>query len=193
MPNINYDTTQYGTKDGEIKFGHLNADGNISAFIVRSGSEANHYINMISEGNSHLKDGTIHRCKGAFQVKAGDNVVSENKQENIAIYLEAVEGDIVINAPNGSVRIIGKDIQFKATGSDDRGNINIDATEKILLKSRVATINASAAITLVSNRQIDVIGKSFLNFYGGMIDCADSATKKRGSKIESKNEENNRK
>lgn len=189
----NYDTVQYGTKDSEIKFGHINADGTISAFIVRSGAEANHYINMVSEGNSHLKNGTIHRCTGAFQVKAGDNVTADSKQENIAIYLEAVEGDIVINAPNGAIRIIGKDVQISATGSDDRGNINIDAKEKILLKSRVTTINSSASITLISNRQIDIIGKSFLNFYGGMIDCADSATKKKGSKGGSKNETNNKK
>jgi hypothetical protein len=188
----NYDTVQYGTKDGEIKFGHINADGTISAFIVRSGADPNHYVNMVSEGEAHLKNGTINRCTGAFQVKAGDNVVSDNKQENIAIYLEAVEGDIVINAPNGAVRIIGKDIQLSATGSDDRGNINIDAKEKIILKSRVTTINSSAAITLVSNRQIDIIGKVFLNFYGGMIDCADSATKKNGSKNGSKNETNNK-
>lgn len=193
MSDINYDTVKYGTKDAEIKFGPINADGKISAFSIYSGAEPNHYFTMVSEGEPHLKHGTLHRSKGSFQVKSGDNVVSGSKEENVAIYLEAVNGDIVINAPNGAIRIMAKDIQLTATGSDDHGNINIDATEKILLNSRVATINASASLSLVSNRQIDVIGKSFLNFYGGMIDFADSATKRKGSKGGSKNEENNRK
>lgn len=182
MPDSNYDTIRYGTKDGELKFGHIQEDGKISSFLVRSGFDANHYFMMDTEGEPHRKNGTIHRCTGAFQVRAGDNVLSGGKEENIAIWLEAVTGDIVLNAHNGSVRIIADNIQIESKGNDPKGNINIKAKEKITLDSRVINVSGSASVKIFSDRQIDIVGKTFLNIFGGLIDCADAASTKKGSK-----------
>lgn len=192
MSKKNY-AARYGNKDGEIKFGHIHDDNKISAFIVRSGAEANHYISMESEGKPHRKHGTICRSPGSFQIKAGDNVKSSDTEENVGVYIEAVSGDIVLNAGSGRIRLIAENIEFIASGGDGKnGVINIDANEKVIVKSPVVSIEAKASMRLISENRIDLIGKAILNCYGGLIDFADGSTKIIGSKGGSVNEEKNK-
>jgi hypothetical protein len=193
MSKKNYNAVRYGTKDGEIKFGHIHDDNKIAAFIVRSGSETNHYISMDSEGKPHRKHGTICRSTGSFQVKAGDNVKSSDTEENIGVYIEAVSGDIVLNAGSGRIRLIAENIDFIASGGDGKnGIINIDANEKVIVKSPVVSIEAKASMRLISENSIDLIGRAILNCYGGLIDFADGSTKIIGSKGGSVNEDKNK-
>jgi hypothetical protein len=193
MSKQNYNTIRYGNSDGELKFGHIHDDNKISAFIVRSGRESNHYITMESEGEPHRKHGTICRSTGAFQIKAGDNVKSSGIKENIGVYIEAVDGDIVLNAGNGRIRLIGENIDFIARGGDGQnGVISIDANEKVIVNSPIVSINSKVSTKMVSDGRIDVIGKAILNIYGGLVDCADGATSVVGSKGGSVNEANNK-
>jgi len=193
MSKQNYNTIRYGNSDGELKFGHIHDDNKISAFIVRSGRESNHYITMDSEGEPHRKHGTICRSTGAFQIKAGDNVKSSGIKENIGVYIEAVDGDIVLNAGNGRIRLIGENIDFIARGGDGQnGVISIDANEKVIVNSPIVSINSKVSTKMVSDGRIDVIGKAILNIYGGLVDCADGATSVVGSKGGSVNEANNK-
>jgi hypothetical protein len=193
MSKKNYNTIRYGNSDGELKFGHIHDDNKISAFIVRSGRESNHYITMESEGEPHRKHGTICRSTGAFQIKAGDNVKSSGVEENVGVYIEAVDGDIVLNAGNGRIRLIGENIDFVARGGDGQnGVISIDANEKVIVNSPIVNISSKVSTKMVSDGRIDVIGKAILNIYGGLVDCADGATTVVGSKGGSVNEDNNK-
>lgn len=193
MSSKNPGIVRLGNKDGELKFGHIHQDSKIAAFIVRSGSEPNHYISMDSEGKPHRKNGTICRSTGAFQIKAGDNVKSGGLEENIGVYIEAVDGDIVLNAGNGRIRLIGENIDIIAKGSDGRnGNISLDANEKVIINASIISANSKVSTKLVSENQIDLVGKAILNCYGGLIDFADGATKINGSKGGSLNEEKNK-
>jgi hypothetical protein len=183
MSTINPSTLRQGNKDAEIKFGHIHSDGKISAFLVRSGTEPNHYISMDSEGEPHRKHGTICRSTGAFQIKAGDNVKNTGLSENVGVYIEAVDGDIILNAKNGRVRIIGENIDLISRGSDGQnGNISIDANEKVIVNAPTVTINSKVLTRIVSENRVELIGKAILNCYGGLIDFADGATKINNSK-----------
>lgn len=198
MTRKNDVTIRYGNANGELKFGHITNSNELDAFIVRSGSEPNHYIEMCSTGKPHLKHGTICRSTGSFQVKAGDNVKGSGNSKinsNFAIYLEAVDGDIVLNAPNGRIKLAAQNIELIANGFDGKnGNVIASADEKIILNSK-GTIDISAGVSakLFSNDTVNVIGKAILNIYGGLIDAADGATSKIGSKGGSDNEDNQRK
>lgn len=183
MSDRNYNIVRYGNHNGELKFGHIHDDSKIAAAILRSGSESNHYISLESEGEPHRKNGTICRSLGAFQIKAGDTVKSSGITENIGVYIEAVDGDIVLNAKNGRIRIIGENIDLIARGADNQnGNINIDANEKVNINSPIVNIKSSVLTRLVSDGRIDVIGKAILNCYGGLMDFADGSTSLLGSK-----------
>ena len=51
---INYEQLRYGTKDGELKFGHLTADNEIAACLLRNFYNYTHYIEMCRTGDDHL-------------------------------------------------------------------------------------------------------------------------------------------
>ncbi len=191
MPETkNYHTVGYGNKDGELKFGHIHNDGVLSSTILRSGAEPNHYITLDSTGEKHRKHGTIARSMGSFQVIAGDNVPDEIP----GVYIDAVNGDLVLNAKNGRIRILAENIDLIANGPDGKnGVITIDGNEKVIIKAPTVDIRSKVSTKIFSEKTVECIGKGILNIYGGLIDCADGATKKKGSKGGSTNEERNKK
>ena len=185
----NYNTIRYGNKDGEIKFGHVHQDNTLSAAMIRSGSESLHYITLDATGEDFRKNGTICRSKGAFQVKAGDAV----KDGNPGVYIDAVNGDLVLRAPNGRVRIEGINVDINAQGTnDEQGVVNIEGSTKVLVKAPVINTNSEVSTRIFSENTVEVIGNAICNIYGGFVDIADGATTRKGSKGGSSNEDNNR-
>lgn len=185
----NYETIRYGNKDGEIKFGHIHQDNTLSAAMIRSGSESLHYITLDATGEDFRKNGTICRSKGAFQVKAGDAV----KDGNPGVYIDAVNGDLVLRAPNGRVRIEGINVDIKAQGTnEEQGVVNIEGSTKVLIKAPIINASSEISTRIFSENTVEVIGNAICNIYGGFLDLADGATTRKGSKGGSSNEDNNR-
>jgi hypothetical protein len=186
-----YHVIRYGNMHGEIKFGHIWPDNNQSAALLRSGKNEKHYITLEQKGENHRKDGTICRSPGAFQVKAGDNCTTKDEP---AVFIDAVSGNLVLNALNGNVEIRGRNVLIQTTGPDNKGgSIRMYANEKIIGKAQTIDFNSKISTKIFSEKSVEVIGKSVLNIYGGMIDCADGATEVNGSKgTPSSNEQKNR-
>jgi len=188
----NYHFNRIGNDHGEIRFGHIHDDNNISGFMVRTGEDGGrHYMTMDSSGdiNQGRKGSTINVCPGSFAVKAGKDVAKETP----AIYQLAENGDIIIGAPNGRIKIYAQNIELIAQGSDGQnGVIQLDGNEKVIIKAPQIDINSKVSTKIFSEKTVDVIGKAILNIYGGLIDCADGATKINGSKGGSTNEEQNK-
>ncbi len=185
-----YHVIRYGNRHGEIKFGHIWPDNNQSAALLRSGKNEKHYISLDQSGEPHRKHGTICRSPGAFQVKAGDNC--KNKGEK-GVFVDAVSGDIVLNALNGNVVILARNIRLQATADgNENGSIEMYANEKIIGKAQTIDINSKVSTKIFSEKSVECVGKAVLNIYGGMIDCADGATETIGSKTPSSNEQKNK-
>lgn len=182
----NYHTIRYGNADGEIKFGHLHYDDQRSSVLLRNGRDKNHYFTMDSTGDDTRKGGTILRCPGTFQVKSADNV----EEGKVGIYLDSQNGDVVIRAPNGRIRMEAINIDIKASGPDNQnGSITMEANEKILIHSQTIDVSSKVSTKVFSEKTVECIGNGLLNIYGGFIDCADGGTNRRGSKAKSSNEE----
>lgn len=188
----NYHFNRVGNDHGEIRFGHIHDDNNISGVMVRTGEDGGrHYMTMDSSGDidQGRKGSTINVCPGSFSVMAGKDVAKESK----AIFQYAENGDIVIGAPNGRITIFAENIELIASGPDgSNGVITIDANEKVIVRAPQIDINSKVSTKIFSEKTVDVIGKAILNIYGGLIDCADGATKLKGSKGGSINEEQNK-
>jgi len=185
----NYHTIRYGTAEGEIKMGHLHRDNEISAAMLRSGessSKGNHYISLESSGDKQRKNGTVCSSPGSFQVKAGYDLGNDTEGEEnkyTGIYMDAVNGDIVIRAPSGRIRIEALDVDIKATGSGNKkGTVNINGNEKIILKSQTIDVSSKVSTKIFSEKTLECVGNGLLNIYGGLVDCADGATSKNPSK-----------
>ena len=176
----NFHMIRYGVAEGEIKFGHIHTDNVVSACMLRSGFTYKHYITMDGPGGEDFrKHSTTCRSPGSFQVKAGEGVPDNQP----GIFLDAENGDIVIRAANGRVRIEGIDVDIRANGSDgNRGNIIIDANDAAIMKGQVVDVNAKASAKFFSEKSVEISGTTVVNIYGGFIDMADGATSVKGSK-----------
>ena len=98
-----------------------------------------------------------------------------------AIWYEAENGDIIIKAPRGRIKLEAESIELTAKGFDGRtGNILMDADDKIALKAQIVDVNSRVSTKIFSESTVDMIGKGIMNIYGGLTDFADRTTK--GSK-----------
>ncbi len=189
----NYHFNRIGNDHGEIRFGHIHQDNNLAGVLIRTGEDGGrHYIQMDSTGDIEQgrKGSTMNVCPGSFSVMAGKDVAKETP----AIFQYAENGDIIIGAPSGRIKIFAQNIELIASGSDGQnGVITIDGNEKVIVKAPQIDINSKVSTKIFSEKTVDVIGKAILNIYGGFIDCADGATKRKGSKGGSTNEEKNKK
>ncbi len=172
-----------GTNDGEIKFGHVTDDNEISSCLLRSGFFFNHYITLDGSGERHRAGGTIARSPGAFQVKAGDNC----GPNDMGVFLNAVNGDILLSAPNGKIILDAQNILVRASGqggASGTGIIDIEANEKINIKGKGdgVDIQGTSTVKIFSDKTVDLIGQTAMNIYGGFIDCADGNSTSLASK-----------
>ena len=175
----NYHTIRYGTAEGEIKFGHIHTDNVNSAVMLRSGHTFQHYMTMDGPGGEKFRThSTTFRGPGSFQVKHGDGVPDEQP----GIYLDAVNGDIVIRAANGRIRMEALDVDIRATGAGDRGNIVLDANDKVIMNAQTISCNAKVAARFFSEKTVEIIGNNVLNMYGGFMDMADGSSSAEASK-----------
>ena len=182
----NYHTVRYGTRDGELQFGHIHKDNNQSAVMLRSGHDFLHYISMDSSGKKGVrKNSTICRSSGPFKIEAGDEckVTNDNEENHAGIEMDAVSGDIILRAPRGKIKIQAQDIELIADGYNGRtGVITLDSNEKLILKAKSIDIRATETARFFSENKLDVIGNAIMNIYGGLVDMADGATAIKGSK-----------
>jgi len=184
---------QAGTEHGYISFGEVNTYSNeIDACKLQNGPDGGrHYIRMQETGSKEdgSKGSTHIVCPGALTALVGKDIVnypdgSSEPRGIPAIFYEAENGDIVLTAPRGKIKIAAEAIEIIATGSDGRtGVVDISADDKINLKAQIIDINSTVSTKIFSENTVHVIGKSLLNIYGGLADFADGATKHRRSKL----------
>ena len=187
----NFHPYYIGTEHGRLSFGHVRDSNEISACMLQSGPDGGrHYIVMEETGSAEegTKGSTKSFCPGTFSVKSGKDIVNypEGKDEprNIpAIWYEAENGDIIIKAPRGRIKLEAESIELTAKGIDGKsGNILLESDDKIALNSQVVDIRSKVSTKIFSESTVDVIGKGIMNVYGGLVDFADRTTKGKPSK-----------
>ena len=185
----NFHPYYIGTEHGRLSFGHVRDSNEISACMLQSGPDGGrHYIVMEETGSAEegTKGSTKSFCPGTFTVKSGKDIVNypdgKDEPRNIpAIWYEAENGDIIIKAPRGRIKLEAESIELTAQGIDGRtGNILLDADDKIALNAQIVDVKSRVSTKIFSESTVDMIGKGIMNIYGGLTDFADRSTK--GSK-----------
>ena len=184
---------QLGTAYGAIGIGVVNTNSNqIDACKISNGPDAGrHYIRLQETGSKEngSKGSTSIVCPGTLTALTGKDIVNypegSNEPRGIpAIFYQAENGDIVLTAPRGKIKIAAEAIEIIAKGSDGKtGVVDISADDKINLKAQIIDVNSTASTKIFSENTVHVIGKSLLNIYGGLADFADGTTKHRRSKL----------
>jgi hypothetical protein len=123
---------------------------------------------------------TTSTSPGNFQVECG----SANEEAEDSLILNAKNGNIMITATNGKIRLQGTDIELVAIGANgDRGNIKMNATENITLNATKILGNAAMMYRLVSPQRGEIVSNGVLKIYGSIIRGVTDACSVKDSKV----------
>ena len=153
-------------------------------FTVKAGKDIKNYpkkdprVDAISDVGRVIGGEIGERVFGAVEELIDKDEVPRNIP---AIWYEAENGDIIIKAPRGRIKLEAESIELTAKGFDGRtGNILLDADDKIALNAQIVDVKSRVSTKIFSESTVDMIGKGIMNIYGGLTDFADRTTK--GSK-----------
>ena len=180
----NYTAIRYGNEKGSISFGTIDKQAEVTSGVKLQGANANvdpagpHSFNLEIDGER--KGWTSSVGPGNFQVECG----SGNAEEQDSLILNAKNGNIMITATNGKIRMQGTDIEIIAIGDKgDGGNIKIDATETIRVESKKYINNAKMMYQIFSPQRGEILSNGVLKIYGGMVRGITAACSKKDSKV----------
>ena len=183
---INYHQQYIGNDHGEISFGNVRAANQIAAFqVVNKHDAGRHYIIMQETGDKNvgIRGSTKVYCPGTFEVRTGKDIKNYSKNSNNpenqqAIFYEAENGDIVLSAPRGKIKLQAEAIELNAKGFDGKtGVIELSADEKVMINAQNVDIQGKVSTKIFSEKTVELIGYNIINIYGGLVDFADRTTK----------------
>lgn len=173
----NKDHIIYGNKDGQIEFGHLHLsngdlDSDVTAGVYLQAYDSRHYMSMDIDGIR--KGWTLNRCPGSYEILCG----TETKERDVGFFLRSENGDIVISAPKGRIRLSALDIDIRASGEDNtRGSINIDSNQSVNIKTGSFDVKASVGINIFTPYTLDMIANTTLNITSNFVNSLTSASR----------------
>jgi hypothetical protein len=173
----NYTAITYGNDHGSVSFGHIHKQGDVTAAVILQTSDGEHQFSLDKDGPR--KGWTTSTGPGNFQVECG----SANQEAQDSLILNAKNGNIIIKANNGKIRLEGTDIELIAVGEGgSKGNIRLTATENITTDSKKLLMNASVHYKLMTSGTGEVIANSVLNIYGALMRAVDDSVAKKDAK-----------
>jgi hypothetical protein len=172
-----FEGLQYGNRFGSIYFGSLNLAGTgglesdvISGITVQANNSI-HYIHMENDGPR--KGWTLQRNPGVWEVKCADTV----KEGEIGAMIHVENGDLVLKAPNGRIRLQATDIDLRADGFNEKtGFINIESNNTVRIRTGQFKVNSENGVSLFSPQAINIVSNTAMtlasNFVGGVTSAA---------------------
>ena len=149
------DFKRIGNTTGEVLFDQVDSQNNKQAVMIRRifpnpGFRRSQYIGLQCSGNLN---GSINvSAPAVYNVRCGERPV-----HGVAGVTYAENGDLILFAPRGRVRIVAKDIDLIAEGNGDTtGFVNIHSTAVIDMKTNELRAQTSDAISMAAERKIDI-------------------------------------
>ena len=178
-----FQVLEYGNTHGEIRFGHLwgKEGSNVQSDVCLQASDPIHYISLEKGAKTNVErtGWTCVRNPAVFEVKCGDNV----DEDKPAVVIEALNGDIVLKASNGKIRLQALDVDIQAIGEDNkRGVIDLKANETINLDAKIVNLgsNKTTAMKILSTGIGEMTFKTSLTMYSGIGKAITSTVGKGG-------------
>ena len=154
-----WDYSKISNTVGELSFGEVASNNTkFSAFLRNqvAGKECDHYVGLVGEGK--MAGSTLHRSPSMIEMKCGDKPV-----DGQAGLWQAKNGDIMIGAPRGRIRIFAADIEIIAKGGDPRikgtqktsGHLHLEGLKSSTLKAGdEVVIQSGPQITMSADKLI---------------------------------------
>jgi len=160
----NYTEVGWANDKGSVRLGHVHKQGDVTAGVLLMTPDAEHQLSLDIDGPR--KGWTTSTGPGNFNVECG----SANDEAQDSLILNAKNGNILITATNGKIRLQGTDIELVAIGDDDsKGSIKMEATENIITNSKKLMMTAKQYYRIASPGIGEVIANSVLQMYGSVF------------------------
>ena len=149
------DYKRVGNLFGEVAFEQVDSYNNRQAVMIRRifpnpGFRRSQYIGLQCSGTLN---GSINvSAPACYNVRCGEKPV-----DGVAGITYAENGDLILFAPRGRIRIVAKDIDLIAEGNgDNTGFVNIHSTAVIDMNTNELRAQTSDGISMAAERKIDI-------------------------------------
>jgi len=161
---------------GKVCLGEVTSNNQKMAVLIQNifpntAFKVGHYIGLWCEGP--LAGGINIVSPSIVQIYCGEKPVAKsgggagtealtalgnNKEANgVAFITHAVNGDIILSAPNGRIRILAKDIDLVASGTKSgNGFVTLNASQTLQLKGNRVETEAAEAVKLGCEREYGI-------------------------------------
>lgn len=174
----NYTAQRWGNDKGSIIFGGIDKDAAVTAGVQLQAPDGRHQLSLDIDGNR--KGWTCSTSPGNFQVECG----SDNVEAQDSLILEAKNGNIIIKASNGKIRLQGTDIELVAVGEGgSKGNIKLEATENVATNCKKFLVTAKMFYKIATPGIGQLCANSVLQMYGSIIRGVTDACSVKESKV----------
>jgi hypothetical protein len=173
----NYTAIRYGNDHGSLNCGHVHKPGDVTAGILLQAKDGRHSFFMDNDGQRKGWTSTV--SPGNYQVTCGE----DNEEAQDSMFLHATNGNIVVLATNGKLRLQASDIELVAIGEGgSKGNIKMTATENVSIDCKKFQFNAKNYYKLCTSGKADVIANGVLNIYGSIVKAVSDGCALKDSK-----------
>ena len=185
----NYTGVRYGNDHGSCSFGHIHKPGDVTAGILLQAKDGRHTFFMDNDGQR--KGWTSAVAPGNYQVTCGE----DNEEAQDSMFLHASNGNIVVLATNGKLRLQATDIELVAVGEGgSKGNIKMTATENVSIDCKKFQFNAKNYYKLCTSGEADIVANGVMHIYSSVIKgvtdgCSLKDSKNNLQRIQSENQE----
>lgn len=174
----NYTAVRYGNDHGSINFGHIHKQGDVTADVMIQGSDSRQSIVLDKDGPR--KGCTQITAPGRISIESG----TDKEEAEDTLFIHSWNGNIVINASNGKLRLQGTDIELIAVGEGgSKGNIRLKASESIELDSKKISINAKSSYKLATSGSAEIAANGGMSLYASVIRGVSDAVATKDSKV----------
>ena len=174
----NYTAIKYGNNQGSIAFGQIHKQGDVTSSVMLETPDGEHQLSLDLDGER--TGWTVSTSPGNFQVECG----SANKEAEDSCVINAKNGNILITATNGKIRMQATDIELVAVGEGGaKGNIKMNATESIVTDSKKLLMTAKSFYRIASPQTGEVVANGVLKLYSSIIRGVTDAVSVKDSKV----------
>ena len=168
------DYNRFGNLFGEVAFEAVDSQNNKQAVMVRRifpnpAFRRSQYIGLQCTGTLN---GSINvSAPACYNVRCGEKPVN-----GVAGITYAENGDLILFAPRGRIRIVAKDIDLIAEGNGDTtGFVNIHSTTVIDMKTNEVRCVASDQIGMSAERNVNINSMSKIGLNAANVKVVEAA------------------
>ena len=176
----NYTAQTIGKNEkGSVWIGPIHKQGDVtSAVVLRNEQDRTHQLCLDIDGER--PGSTTSTSPGKLQMTCGDNM----KEAEDSCLIEARNGNIIIKASNGKIRMEATDIEMVTTGEGEtKGNVKITSSENIILNCKKLQTNSSVYTKLCSAGDFETAANGVLSTYASLINSITDAVFGKPSKF----------